>query len=384
MPADHRHDDIVHPSPIPFALVHLGCLAAIWTGVSWRAAALAVALYGLRMFAVTAGYHRYFSHRAYETGRVFQFVLAVLAQSSAQQSVLWWAGKHRQHHMHSDTDLDVHSPARKGFLYAHMGWMFAPQPRTTDLTRVADLARYPELRLLHRLQLVPAVALAGVCFLIAGWPGVTVGFLWSTVAVYHATFCINSLAHVHGKRRYVTGDDSRNNWLLAVLTLGEGWHNNHHACQASARQGFRWWEFDPTYYLLRLLAALGVVRNLKLPPVSVLRNEQRPGDRVMRRTAEQLAACFDPERIADAIRAAPPTPDLARLQHAAVHAREQVAGLLGSLPLPHLPSRADVAAKAKALFARTRAFDEIVDQARALVLAAVGEQLAPRPVRADA
>jgi stearoyl-CoA desaturase (delta-9 desaturase) len=231
--------DIDYPSAIPFVVVHLGCLAAIWTGIDWPAVVLCAALYWLRMFAVTAGYHRYFSHRAFATGRPFQFVLGFLAQSTAQKSILWWAMKHRHHHLHSDTAEDVHSPRHRGLLYSHVGWIFSRRHGDTDLAKVPDLARYPELVWLHEHELLPAVVLAGACFLLAGWSGLVVGFLWSTVLVYHATFCINSLAHRRGRRRYVTGDDSRNNALLALLTMGEGWHNNHHACPSSARQGFR-------------------------------------------------------------------------------------------------------------------------------------------------
>ena len=215
--AGGEHDDIIYPSTLPFILVHLACFAAIWSGITWQAVALGIGLYWLRIFAIGAGYHRLFSHRAYSTSRVFQFILAVIAQSSAQKSVLWWASKHRHHHLHSDTELDVHSPRHKGFLYSHVGWIFTPKHETTDLTKVADLARYPELMWLHRFELVPAIVLAILCFLIAGWPGLVVGFLWSTVAVYHGTFCINSLAHVRGSKRYVTGDDSRNNAWLALL-----------------------------------------------------------------------------------------------------------------------------------------------------------------------
>ncbi len=249
------HDDVVYPSAVPFILIHLACFAAIWTGVTWEAVALCITLYWLRIFAIGAGYHRYFSHRAYSTSRVFQFVLAFLAQSSAQKSVLWWASKHRHHHLHSDTEQDVHSPRHAGFIYSHLGWIFARKHDNPDYALVSDLMRYPELMWLHRLELVPPILLAVLCFLIAGWPGLIVGFLWSTVLVYHATFCINSLAHVVGRTRYVTGDDSRNNWLLAIFTMGEGWHNNHHAYQSSARQGFRPWEIDPTYYILKLSGA---------------------------------------------------------------------------------------------------------------------------------
>src|SRR5579872_4851531 len=298
------HSDIIYPSAIPFILAHLACFAAVWTGVTWRAAALALALYWIRIFAIGAGYHRYFSHRAYETSRIFQFVLAFMAQTTAQKSVLWWAAKHREHHLHSDTELDVHSPRQTGLLYSHVGWIFARRNDGADLVKVADLARCPELMWLHRFELAPAVALALACFGLAGWPGLVVGFFWSTVAVYHATFCINSLAHCIGRKRYLTGDDSRNNWLLAFFTMGEGWHNNHHAFQSSVRQGFRWWEYDATYYILRLLSWLRLVWNLKMPPREVLRNEQRLGARVINRAAAQLAASFNSDWIAGAIAAA--------------------------------------------------------------------------------
>ena len=250
-------DDIAYPSGIAFLLVHLACFAAFWTGVTGAAVLLGVGLYLLRMFAITAGYHRYFSHRAFRTSRVFQFVLAFLAQTSAQKGALWWAAHHRRHHQYSDTEHDVHSPAQRGFFYAHVGWIFVPRNDATDHAAVRDLGKFKELLWLDGQPYLPAALLAAAAWLIAGWPGLVVGFCWSTVAVWHATFSINSLAHVFGRRRYVTGDDSRNNWLLALLTMGEGWHNNHHAYQVSARQGFRWWEYDPTYYALRVLSWLG-------------------------------------------------------------------------------------------------------------------------------
>src|SRR5258705_2525049 len=175
---DLDHDDIMYPDLVPFLAVHAGCVAAIWSGVTWQAIAICVVLYWLRMFAITGGYHRYFSHRAYSTSRVFQFVLAFLAQSTAQKSVLWWAAKHRHHHLHSDTEDDVHSPRHTGFLYSHLGWIFVRRHAKTDLTKVADLARYPELVLLHKCELVPAVAAGALCFWIAGWAGLVVGFFW--------------------------------------------------------------------------------------------------------------------------------------------------------------------------------------------------------------
>jgi stearoyl-CoA desaturase (delta-9 desaturase) len=374
---DREHDDIIYPSAIPFILVHLACVGAIWTGVTWQAVAIAAALYWLRIFAIGAGYHRYFAHRAYATSRVAQFVLAALCQSTAQRSVLWWAAKHRHHHLHSDTELDVHSPRHTSFLYSHVGWIFAAKHDTTDLVKMGDFAHFPELMWLHRYELVPAVLLAVLCFLIGGWPGLIVGFFWSTVLVYHATFSINSLAHVWGRKRYVTGDDSRNNWVLATFTMGEGWHNNHHAYQSSVRQGFKWWEYDPTYYILKALSWIGVVWDLKKPPAAVLRNEHRLGSRVINRAAAQLAESFDPDRIAVAIGAALDGSSLTALREKLSETQQRAANVLASVHLAHLPTRNEVLGRATAMFARTPSIDDIVDQAHALILDAIGARLCP-------
>ena len=369
------HDDIMYPSTLPFILLHISALAAFWTGITWPAVAMCVTLYWLRMFAVTAGYHRYFSHRAYSTSRVFQFVLAFLAQSTTQKSVLWWAAKHRHHHLYSDTPDDVHSPRHKGFFYSHLGWIFYRQHDLTDLVKVADFAAFPELKWLHRFEQLPGVILAVVCYLIGGWSGLVVGFVWSTVLLYHATFCINSLAHVHGRKRYVTGDDSRNNWLLAFFTMGEGWHNNHHAYQSSARQGFRWWEIDATFYILKALSWAGIAWDLKTPPVEVLRNEQRLGSRVINRAAEELVARFNPERIAMAVSVALHSSELSALREALEQARHQTADAWASMLPDHFPTRDELFAQAQAMFARTRSLDEIVDRAHQLLLGAVGSRL---------
>jgi stearoyl-CoA desaturase (Delta-9 desaturase) len=369
-----EHDDIMYPDVVVFLAVHAGCVAAIWSGVTWQAIAICVVLYWLRMFAIGAGYHRYFSHRAYSTSRVFQFILAFLAQSSAQKSVLWWAAKHRHHHLHSDTKRDVHSPQHKGFVYSHVGWIFARQHDATDLLKVTDFASYPELMWLHKLEVLPAIMIAAICVLIAGWAGLVVGFLWSTVLLYHATFCINSLAHVHGRKRYVTGDESRNNWLLALFTMGEGWHNNHHAYQSSARQGFRRWELDLTYYILRILSWLGIVWDLKVPPEQVLRNEQRLGSRVIRRAAEQLAGRFNPEQIALAVRSSVHASELSALRDS--FCRLQHPGdLLWNLRLPKMPTRDQFLAEARDMFAKTGSLDDIVDRAYELLLESVGSLL---------
>jgi stearoyl-CoA desaturase (delta-9 desaturase) len=368
-------DDIIYPSAVPFVLVHLACFGALWSGVSWSAIILCVTLYWLRIFAIGAGYHRYFSHRAFATSRVFQFILAFLAQSTAQKSVLWWAAKHRHHHLHSDTEQDVHSPRQTGFLYSHVGWIFAKRHDATDLVKVADLARYPELMWLHKYELVPPALVAVLCAAIAGWSGLVVGFFWSTVLLYHATFCINSLAHVRGRKRYLTGDDSRNNWLLALFTMGEGWHNNHHAYQSSVRQGFRWWEIDPTYYLLKGLSFVGVVWDLKAPPVEVLRNEHHLGSRTIKRAAEQLASNFSSERIALAIASALHGAELSALQRTLGDARHRAAEVLMAFHLPQLPAREDLMSQARAMFAQTRSLDEFVDRGYELVLASIGVRL---------
>lgn len=370
--------DILYPSAIPFILLHVACLAAIWTGITWQAVTTGVVLYWLRMFAIGAGYHRYFSHRAYSTSRVFQFVLAFLAQTTAQKSVLWWAAKHRHHHLHSDTEQDVHSPRRRGFIYAHVGWIFARQHDEVDLSKVGDLARYPELMWLHKFELAPASILAAVTFLIGGWSGLIVGFCWSTVAVYHGTFCINSLAHVHGSKRYVTGDDSRNNWLLALLTMGEGWHNNHHAYQSSARQGFRWWEVDMTYYLLKVLSWVGIVWGLKAPSPALVRNEHRLGSKTIERAATDVAATFNIEGISSALtRAVEDAPRSKELRErlSAIEIRNPAS--LAELQVPHLPTRDEVWARTSSMFVRTRSLDDIAERAHRMILDAVVRRLSP-------
>jgi len=369
-----EHDDIMYPSAIPFMLVHFACIAAFWTGVTYQAVAICMGLYWLRILAIGAGYHRYFSHRAYKTSRAFQFVLAFLSQSSAQKSVLWWAAKHRHHHLHSDTETDIHSPRRKGFIYSHVGWIFARSNDKVDLKEIADFARYPELQWLHRCELVPPLLLALLCYALGGWSGLVVGFFWSTVLVYHATFCINSLAHVRGRRRYVTADDSRNNWLLALVTMGEGWHNNHHAYQSSVRQGFLWWEIDLTFYILKALSWIGLVWNLKSPPEDVRRNEHRLGSRVVERAAAQLAGSFDLDIVVSAITAAC-GPGIYALQEKLAKAQNRAADVLASLYLPQLPTRQEIVCRALAMFAETPSMDAIVSRAHRVILEAISARL---------
>lgn len=250
--------------------MHAACVTVFFVPFSWGVVALAVGGYLLRMFAITAGFHRYFSHRAFKTSRAFQLVLAVLGTASMQNGPLWWASWHRHHHKHSDTALDAHSPYHGGFVRAHLGWVLDGAHDAPILRNVPDLVRFPELRFLERHKWLPLVAYAVACFAIAGTAGLVWGFVLGTVAVFHATLLINSLAHVWGSRRYATPDESRNNALLAVLTLGEGWHNNHHRYMSSARQGFRWWEIDGSYLVLKALSWLGVVWDLRPVPEAVM------------------------------------------------------------------------------------------------------------------
>ncbi|NNF14455.1 MAG: acyl-CoA desaturase [Gemmatimonadetes bacterium] len=255
---------------LPFVGMHLACLGVLWVGWSWMAVGVAVSLYAVRMFAITGFYHRYFSHRSYKTSRAAQFVFAVIGASSAQRGPLWWAAHHRHHHRHSDTEHDVHSPRHHGFWWAHMGWITAPGNFPTAFERVPDLTKYPELRFLDRFDVLVPIALAVTLFFVGGAQLLVWGFFVSTVVLFHCTCFINSLAHQLGTQRYETGDDSRNSLLLALLTFGEGWHNNHHKYPGSARQGFFWWEIDLTYYGLALLQRLGVISDLRQPPARLL------------------------------------------------------------------------------------------------------------------
>ncbi len=258
---------------IPFLLMHLACFTVLLVGISWSAVALCIGLYFVRMFGLTAGYHRYFSHRSYKTSRVFQFLLAVLGCSATQKGPLWWAAHHRRHHRFSDQEGDVHSPVRSGFWWSHVGWILSTKYEATDFDAIKDFARYPELRWLNSFHVVPVVVLAVGCYLLGGWQFLVWGFVISTVLLYHGTFVINSLAHVWGKRRYETNDDSRNNFWLAIITGGEGWHNNHHHYMASVKQGFFWWEIDTSYYILRLLSWFGIVWDLRTPPEHLLKRQ---------------------------------------------------------------------------------------------------------------
>jgi stearoyl-CoA desaturase (delta-9 desaturase) len=248
---------------LAFFLLHVAAFGVFLVPFKWNYVALAVVMYLVRMFGVTAGYHRYFSHRSFKIGRFNQFLLAFLAQTSSQKGVLWWAAHHRDHHQHSDQETDIHSPRQSGFWWAHVGWIISSDYDTYDPARIRDFGKFPELRWLDRYHWVPTALLGAFIFFAFGFPAFIWGYVLSTVVLFHGTFTINSLSHVWGTRRFATPDDSRNNFFLALLTLGEGWHNNHHQFMYAVRQGIYWWEIDITYYILKILSWLGIVRDMR-------------------------------------------------------------------------------------------------------------------------
>jgi stearoyl-CoA desaturase (delta-9 desaturase) len=272
-------------STIPFWAVHVVAVAGVvWLGWSWSGLALAVALYFVRMFGITAGFHRYFSHRSFKTGRVMQFLLALLGGLSTQKGVLWWAAHHRNHHKYSDEPEDVHSPRQRGFFWSHVGWILVHKHDVIHWDKIPDLARYPELRFLTRFDVWISAAFAVLLYVVGGAWALIWGYFVSTMLLWHGTFTINSFSHIIGRRRYETEDDSKNNWLLALLTMGEGWHNNHHYYQRSVRQGFYWWEIDLTYYVLVAMSWLGLVSELHTVPTHV-RDPEMARERLARKAA---------------------------------------------------------------------------------------------------
>ncbi len=292
---------------IPFLILHLGCIGVIWTGASAVAVWTAVALYFARMFAVTGIHHRYFSHKTYSTSRAGQFLLALFGGTAVQRGALWWAYHHRHHHQHSDEPEDAHSPHVHGFWWSHVGWITSRRNFPTDYSQVRDLTKYPELVFLNRFDAIVPIAFAFAVFGFgklleihapglhtSGWQMLVWGFFISTTLLFHGTSCINSMAHLMGRRRYKTEDDSRNSLLLAFITLGEGWHNNHHRYQSSTRNGFYWWEVDITYYTLRALSWTGFIWGLKAVPKSVLA-EGELSDHHSSVAAARRAALVHPE-----------------------------------------------------------------------------------------
>lgn len=299
---------------VAFIIIHLLPLGALWTGATWFDWAVCAFLYVTRMLWVTGGYHRYFSHKSYRTSRWFQFVIAWLAQSSAQKGALWWAAHHRHHHRHSDTPADPHSMKIYGFWYSHIGWIVGPDFKKTDYKVIGDYAKYPELVWLNEHYLVAPTILAVLVTAIGGWVNggsfmaifstaglstLFIGFFLSTIILYHGTFSINSIMHKFGKPRYETGDESKNSVVLALVTMGEGWHNNHHYYETAARQGFFWWEIDVTYYILRGLAAVGLIWDLKGVPKHILHSKNKKHAAELRKQYEEQNSAISKTEIAE-------------------------------------------------------------------------------------
>ena len=296
------------PISVPFILVHVVAIVGCWwVGFSWRGVAIAAAFYFVRMFAVTGGYHRYFSHRTYRTGRAFQLVLALTCITTVQKGVLWWASHHRHHHKYSDTDQDVHSMSKKGFWWSHVLWILSDDYSETDHDKIKDFAKFPELRFLDRFHLPLVVLFGVVTYATLGMVGLMYGFFLSTALLWHGTFTINSLAHWLGRPRFATTDDSKNSAILALVTLGEGWHNNHHFYQRAVNQGFYWWEIDITYYILRILSWTGLVWDLHTPPKELLARARRANESLATFQERSAAAKKRMTELASAATMAPAT-----------------------------------------------------------------------------
>ncbi|MDR6539973.1 stearoyl-CoA desaturase (delta-9 desaturase) [Acinetobacter bereziniae] len=266
---------------IPFIILHVACLGIFYVGVSWFAVTFMLLFYLIRMFSITAFFHRYLSHKTFQTSRIVQFVFVLIGTMSAQRGPLWWAAHHRYHHRFTDTEHDPHS-STYGFWYSHLGWFLNDYNFATRKEVVKDWLKYPELVWLDRFSLIIVLLTAVSIYALGEWLAVVYpslatsglqllvwGFVVSTVLLIHATLCINSLAHLYGSRDFETEDQSRNNLFLSIITLGEGWHNNHHYYAGSARQGFYWWQIDITYYLLKMMSWIGLVWGLKPIPARV-------------------------------------------------------------------------------------------------------------------
>ena len=272
---------------VPFILIHIGALGALWTHFEWFLVWVALVLFVIRMFAITGFYHRYFSHKTFKTSRLMQFIFAVIGASAVQRGPIWWAAHHREHHMHSDTIHDKHSPKAHSFFWSHTGWFLTKANFLTHTKMVKELSRYPELRLIDRFDIVIPILTCIILYVAGEWlftfyPDlntnglqlVSWGFILSTVVLYHSTFLVNSVAHLWGTRRYDTDDSSRNNFLIALLTFGEGWHNNHHHFPGSAKQGFYWWEVDLTYYLLKMMSLFGFIWDIRTVSTDIRETNQ--------------------------------------------------------------------------------------------------------------
>ncbi len=252
---------------IGMIVIHAGALLAFWT-FNWKAFWLFVALQVVTSLGITLCYHRLLTHRSFQVPKWLEYVLTVCGLLALQGGPLKWVSTHRVHHAFSDRPNDPHSP-NKGFWWAHMLWLFAWDDLTDVpekyLKFVTDLNRDPVHRFLERTNALWSFALGGILFAWGGLPFLAWGFFARLVCVYHGTWLVNSASHLWGYQSYDTNEGSRNNWWVALISYGEGWHNNHHAYPHSAAHGLRWWEVDPTYFLIRLFGFFGLATNIRMP-----------------------------------------------------------------------------------------------------------------------
>lgn len=256
----------------PLITVHLALFSIPFVPVTIVSIVLLFVMTRISGLGITVGFHRYLSHHSFKTSRTFQFLLAMAGCTALQKGPLWWVIHHREHHKHSDTEQDVHSPVVDGFWYGHVGWLFANDLMTPDHAGVKDLTKYPELYWLDRFWMLPGFLAAGLCFWIDGLSGLIYGYCLSTVLIFQITFAVNSIGHRWGPQRYETGEGSRNNWFLGYLAMGDGWHNNHHRAPTSARHGFAWYELDVSYRFIRLFRLMRLVWDVRQPPANVVAN----------------------------------------------------------------------------------------------------------------
>lgn len=242
----------------------------------------------LRAIGLTLAFHRYFAHRSFQMNRIARFVWAFIGTAAMQKGPLWWAGHHVNHHRFADREGDPHSPMVSGFYYAHIGW-FLNDAKHDTLERnnpvIRDFSKFPEIRFLSDYFFVPPILLALAMYLIGGMPWLVWGFCLPTVTLAHSTFAINTVNHLFGSRRFDTIDESRNNPITAIFAAGEGWHNNHHRYQRAARNGFYWWEFDPTWYCIRLMQLLGLAWDVQPVPERIYAEARATKERRKKQTA---------------------------------------------------------------------------------------------------
>ena len=259
--------------------MHVGAFFAFFT-FTWKALGVCLFLWWLTGgVGVCLGLHRYFTHRSYRTPKWVEYCLAFLACLAGESGPIAWVAAHRYHHINSDTEKDPHSP-EQGFLWAHMTWLFGRENFLTNRDSykkyAPDMANDRFLVLLDRYHMVPVFFMGGLLYVLGGWSFVVWGMFVRSVIVYHSTWLVNSAGHVWGYRSFETGEKSRNNWWVALLSFGEGWHNNHHAFQRSARHGFRWWEIDFTYIMIRVMEFLGLASQVQVPVENAEMGMTRP------------------------------------------------------------------------------------------------------------